>query len=100
VTLGCEREWSCLLALRLLWVFVMVTHHYVRHGTTTLFEALEIATGKRCANVLSYSLSGAGEIDLSLVAKKPGRSVMSMSPLQGSRSLACPTRIRCRPTSG
>jgi hypothetical protein len=26
------------------------THHYVRHGTTTLFAALEIATGKITAD--------------------------------------------------
>jgi hypothetical protein len=52
------------------------------------------------ANVLSFSLSGAGEIDLSLWPRNLVRSLMLMSPLPGSRSLACPTRIRCLLTSG
>ena len=54
----------------------------------------------RDANVLCFSLAGDGEIDLSLVAKKPGPGSTSTWHTRASRWPACPARIRCRRTSG
>ena len=51
-------------------------------------------------NVLSFSLAGDGEIDLSLVAKKPGPTLDLEWPTQRSRWPACTGRTRCRPMCG
>jgi glucose-6-phosphate 1-dehydrogenase len=54
----------------------------------------------RDSNVLSFSLSGDGEIDLSLVAKKPGPG-LDLDNAHASIPLAgLPARTRCRRTSG
>ncbi len=54
----------------------------------------------RHGNVLSFSLAGDGQIELSLVAKRPGPALDSTSPARRSRSPACTAPTRCHRMCG